>query len=294
MTTYHINGKGVPSICRAVKGRCPFGNSDSHYDSKEEAQKAADKQMEQEFGIIHKKTGGNEPPFAREDKVKLLKLMVVSSLIKTDERGYFVNSKEKEAYNYLENNKEIFEKFESLTDPNSKISEEQTESELRESISKVYSPTVENKERINSAVKSVLAMKSALKEGTSEKEVRERLENHYIEEGYQAALGDKKPSKSLTPSQMEHAKKMAEHYITMRKLGSKEKDYKAYLRMASFFDRPVKRGDVTPETREIAHKLAKEYHRNKALNEALSIGEGNFSRISDKVQNKIEEFFTQK
>lgn len=38
MTKYHINGKGVPTPCRATIGKCPFGDSDSHFDSKEKAQ----------------------------------------------------------------------------------------------------------------------------------------------------------------------------------------------------------------------------------------------------------------
>lgn len=40
MAKFHINAKGDASQCRANKGRCPFGDSDEHFDSKEEARKS--------------------------------------------------------------------------------------------------------------------------------------------------------------------------------------------------------------------------------------------------------------
>ena len=55
MTKYHINSKGVPSPCRAVKGNCPFGGdsgSENHYNSAEEAQAAADERNQSEFGMF--------------------------------------------------------------------------------------------------------------------------------------------------------------------------------------------------------------------------------------------------
>ena len=58
MSKFHINKKGVPAPCKAIKGKCPLGDSDSHYESKEEAQKAADEQNKSEFGII-KETAPN-------------------------------------------------------------------------------------------------------------------------------------------------------------------------------------------------------------------------------------------
>lgn len=55
MAKYHISKKGTPAVCRAQSGRCPLGGEDLHFDSKEYAQKAADKMNESEFGIIPKK-----------------------------------------------------------------------------------------------------------------------------------------------------------------------------------------------------------------------------------------------
>lgn len=55
MTKYHVNAKGVPAICSARNGRCPYGGdtgSENHFESKEEAQKFADKMNESQFGVI--------------------------------------------------------------------------------------------------------------------------------------------------------------------------------------------------------------------------------------------------
>lgn len=49
---YHINGKGIPAICKAAKGKCPFGGSDSHYKKIEDAQVIADMQNELNHGLI--------------------------------------------------------------------------------------------------------------------------------------------------------------------------------------------------------------------------------------------------
>lgn len=46
MSSYHINpASGDPSICRAHKGNCPFGTSDKHYASVEEARSAFERTM---------------------------------------------------------------------------------------------------------------------------------------------------------------------------------------------------------------------------------------------------------
>lgn len=50
---YHINSKGVPAICRAQKGKCPFGGSESHFATLEEAQSAADNKNKEDFGILN-------------------------------------------------------------------------------------------------------------------------------------------------------------------------------------------------------------------------------------------------
>lgn len=52
MSKFHINSKGIASPCRATKGKCPFGGENEHYSSKEEAQSAAERNNEKEYGLI--------------------------------------------------------------------------------------------------------------------------------------------------------------------------------------------------------------------------------------------------
>lgn len=52
MTKYHIDRNGKPAVCKAHKRPCPLGGEDVHFDSLEEAQEFADKQNEQQFGLI--------------------------------------------------------------------------------------------------------------------------------------------------------------------------------------------------------------------------------------------------
>jgi uncharacterized protein YeeX (DUF496 family) len=52
MIRYHINSQGVPAVCKARPGNCPFGGEESHYNSLEEAQVAANKLAEEKYGIM--------------------------------------------------------------------------------------------------------------------------------------------------------------------------------------------------------------------------------------------------
>lgn len=49
---FHINKHGVPAPCKAKEGNCPLGGSDTHYDTPEEAQVAADKANEAKHGLL--------------------------------------------------------------------------------------------------------------------------------------------------------------------------------------------------------------------------------------------------
>lgn len=49
---YHINGKGVPSVCQAKMGKCPYGNKSKHFDNKEDAQAEANRTNEKEHGLL--------------------------------------------------------------------------------------------------------------------------------------------------------------------------------------------------------------------------------------------------
>ena len=55
MSKFHINKHGVPAPCKAKEGNCPLGGDTgekNHFDTQEEAQAAADKMNEGEFGIF--------------------------------------------------------------------------------------------------------------------------------------------------------------------------------------------------------------------------------------------------
>ena len=51
MAKYHINSKGNPAPCRAIKGKCPFGGADQHFGSRQEAFAEAERRHEQESGF---------------------------------------------------------------------------------------------------------------------------------------------------------------------------------------------------------------------------------------------------
>lgn len=57
---YHINKKGKPSVCRAKDGNCPFGGNETHYNTIEDAQKAADKVNEENHGLLAELKNENE------------------------------------------------------------------------------------------------------------------------------------------------------------------------------------------------------------------------------------------
>lgn len=52
MAKFHVNDKGEAGKCGAKKRDCPFGGENEHYDTMHEAQVAAEKQLEQEFGAV--------------------------------------------------------------------------------------------------------------------------------------------------------------------------------------------------------------------------------------------------
>lgn len=69
MSKFHINKHGVPSPCRAQKGNCPYGGEDSHYDSMEEAQIAANKMNEADYGLLATSETENPEYDAKVDEV---------------------------------------------------------------------------------------------------------------------------------------------------------------------------------------------------------------------------------
>lgn len=52
MAKYHINSQGVPAICRAKEGNCPFGGDEQHFSNVNEAQEFANKLNEDRYGLF--------------------------------------------------------------------------------------------------------------------------------------------------------------------------------------------------------------------------------------------------
>lgn len=52
MSKFHINKHGAPAPCKATKGNCPLGGSDTHFDTLGEAQAHADKVNEASHGLL--------------------------------------------------------------------------------------------------------------------------------------------------------------------------------------------------------------------------------------------------
>lgn len=69
------NGKNGPSPCRATKGRCPFGGDESHFEHKEDAQKAFDKENEASYGILPTSNESN----GKLDRSKMERKVLIAS-----------------------------------------------------------------------------------------------------------------------------------------------------------------------------------------------------------------------
>lgn len=69
MSKYHISKTGKPAICRAKDGNCPLGGADTHFATKDKAQKYIEKLGAKDHGILPT-VKPNEAKPTREDKVK--------------------------------------------------------------------------------------------------------------------------------------------------------------------------------------------------------------------------------
>lgn len=52
MSQFHINKNGVPSLCKAKQGKCPFGGETKHFNSLEDAQEYLEKTSSDEYGLL--------------------------------------------------------------------------------------------------------------------------------------------------------------------------------------------------------------------------------------------------
>lgn len=84
---YHINKHGVPAICRAKPGNCPLGGDNEHFDSKEDAQKHADKMNEQAHSLLP--TMSSSEPTVKFSSLKEFKQELTDSMSTFE--GKYVN-----------------------------------------------------------------------------------------------------------------------------------------------------------------------------------------------------------
>lgn len=102
---YHINPRtGVPSVCYATQGKCPYGDDSSHFPTFGEAQNAAFQYMTEKYPMFNEEELGapeEEPVIIDEEEVE-----VVDDIEKTLDV--------EEAYSYLEDltDEEIIEELE--------------------------------------------------------------------------------------------------------------------------------------------------------------------------------------
>lgn len=85
MVKWHVNSKGVPGICRAEKGKCPFGGEENHFDTEAEADASAFSASSKEFGLFAI-TNPNKKKLSRWQKKDIAKLIKQES--KTSAAGF--------------------------------------------------------------------------------------------------------------------------------------------------------------------------------------------------------------
>lgn len=68
MSKFHINKNGVPAPCKAQVGNCPLGGDNTHFKTKEEAQKYADKENIKKHGLL-----ANDEPSGIDYEITKLK-----------------------------------------------------------------------------------------------------------------------------------------------------------------------------------------------------------------------------
>lgn len=52
MDKFHIGKNGLPSICKAKQGNCPLGGEENHFNTKQEAYKAVENRLDQQYNTL--------------------------------------------------------------------------------------------------------------------------------------------------------------------------------------------------------------------------------------------------
>lgn len=299
MSKFHINKKGVPSPCRATKGKCPLGGEGSHFDSKEAAQKAADELMEKEYGIIGGGNGGGPPKppkdvISKETKEFLATRVIVNTIVNLNSRGYFKTKADERKFKSLDNYG-LQQDVANLIGSKDEYTDEEVKEKVKELVNNRMSGL--SQKRVDEVAEHIVTIKKFNEISDSEEEAIEKLEDHYINEAFEKAIGSYKTKTEFTDAQLKDIGSQVSYYTTSHELGKQEDEFKSYRR---FTFNP--RDDSTRETRNIAYYIARAVHNNKVLNEVLTArregdekaGINRVSKIREKIKNKIVEVLRSK
>lgn len=289
MTKYHINGKGVPSICRAEKGNCPFGGQDSHYDSEAEAQKAANKMNSMESGGILPMT----KHFGASEKVDLTKKMATQGVASID--GYFLGSPELKA---VESQRRYFEEDGGPQEIVDMLNEGEDEFEVRQNLT-YYFPISDDdgnidrkkEKNVRLATANIVKMHEIGKETDDEYKVKEKLEDFNVDYTSKEVFANvdvsgRKPNKDA----VSQAKRLFESYANNDKFYRYMHDEGAAKNLVEKNEGVTLDNSKTAlKAQKAAFELAKGYYENKILYNTL---EDNRDRIINKLSSQLEKAFS--
>lgn len=193
MSKFHINKHGVPAPCKATKGNCPLGGSESHFDTKEQAQKYVDQENERNHGLLpglHSDSNVKIDASSYETRKYKLKL--------ADTLQYYVSEIDKKSYaTYLNQYKDIWKHPEESYDfiNKKKIDNEK----LKENLNK-RGIEIENLDRLSEHQKkalisvtddySVKKTRNNLGFLTSKENTSYKKNTHYTKENLEGSFDD--------------------------------------------------------------------------------------------------------
>lgn len=113
MSKFHINKHGAPAPCKATQGKCPLGGDsgeENHFDSKEDAQVAADEINKSQHGLLPGTvTGENSKQLTKQEEL-------MRALRDPKRQHKLVEKKTEESRRAYEHAEKIFESADSVED----------------------------------------------------------------------------------------------------------------------------------------------------------------------------------
>lgn len=289
MTKYHINGKGVPSICRAEKGNCPFGGQDSHYDSETEAQKAANKMNSMESGGILPMT----KHFGMVEQVDLAKKMTTQGVASLD--GHMLGSPE---LREVEFQRRMFEEDGGAQEIIEMLDEGEDDFMVHQTVISYFpisddDGNVDEKKAKNARLvtANIVKMHELGMQTNDEYKVKEKLEDFNVDYTSKEVFANvdvsgRKPNKDA----VSQAKRLFESYANNDKFHRYIYDEGAAKNLVEKNEGVTLDNSKTAlKAQKAAFELAKGYYENKILYNTL---EDNRDRIVNKLSSQLEKTFS--